>query len=312
MRFRNILYVSEEGTEQALAFQKAVSLAENNQAMLTIIEIMPRTRKENRGNQRAKQFMALEELVAPYRQRLEIDIDVLEGTVFLEVIRAVLRKHHDLVIKPAENPDFVKQVFGSDDMHLLRKCPCPVWLMKLPEKEKYDHIMAAVDFNPLDPDAEERKLNIDILEMAASMAASDNASLHLIHAWEAYAETAMRVYADASDKQIATHVNSQYLIHQKGLFGLWEFATERMERVALPAPDYHLPRGPAKKEIARLAKELRVDLIVMGTIARTGIPGFFIGNTAEAILNQVSCSVLAVKPSGFKTPVRLNEANGMP
>ena len=44
----------------------------------------------------------------------------------------------------------------------------------------------------------------------------------------------------------------------------------------------------------------------MGTVGRTGIRGLFIGNTAEAILNQVKCSVLAVKPSGFETPVRLS------
>jgi len=43
----------------------------------------------------------------------------------------------------------------------------------------------------------------------------------------------------------------------------------------------------------------------MGTVGRIGIRGLFIGNTAEAILNQVECSVLAVKPPGFQTPVGL-------
>ncbi|MDJ0891306.1 MAG: universal stress protein, partial [Gammaproteobacteria bacterium] len=41
------------------------------------------------------------------------------------------------------------------------------------------------------------------------------------------------------------------------------------------------------------------------TVGRTGIPGFFIGNTAENLLSQVECSVLTVKPSGFVTPVEL-------
>ena len=45
-------------------------------------------------------------------------------------------------------------------------------------------------------------------------------------------------------------------------------------------------------------------LLVMGTLCRTGIPGFFIGNTAETILNQVDCSVLTVKPKGFVSPVK--------
>jgi nucleotide-binding universal stress UspA family protein len=53
-----------------------------------------------------------------------------------------------------------------------------------------------------------------------------------------------------------------------------------------------------------LAANLQADLVVMGTIARTGISGFIIGNTAESILDQLTCSVLAVKPPGFVTPVK--------
>jgi len=43
----------------------------------------------------------------------------------------------------------------------------------------------------------------------------------------------------------------------------------------------------------------------MGTVARTGIPGLIIGNTAETVFSQVSCSILTIKPAGFKSPVKL-------
>jgi len=43
----------------------------------------------------------------------------------------------------------------------------------------------------------------------------------------------------------------------------------------------------------------------MGTVGRTGIPGLIMGNTAESILNNIGCSVLAVKPPGFVSPVTL-------
>ena len=59
--------------------------------------------------------------------------------------------------------------------------------------------------------------------------------------------------------------------------------------------------------IPELAAKLEVGLIVMGTVSRTGVDGLLIGNTAEKILRQVDCSVLAVKPDGFITPVRLSE-----
>jgi hypothetical protein len=45
----------------------------------------------------------------------------------------------------------------------------------------------------------------------------------------------------------------------------------------------------------------------MGTVARTGIAGFVMGNTAEMMLRQLRGSVLAVKPPGFVTPVTLPE-----
>lgn len=40
-------------------------------------------------------------------------------------------------------------------------------------------------------------------------------------------------------------------------------------------------------------------------VARTGIPGFVMGNTADTILKQIDCAVLATKPPGFATPVTL-------
>jgi nucleotide-binding universal stress UspA family protein len=68
-------------------------------------------------------------------------------------------------------------------------------------------------------------------------------------------------------------------------------------------PRTHLSKGSAREEIPALAKRLAADCILMGTVARTGIPGFIIGNTAETILEQIECSVLAIKPPGFVTPV---------
>jgi nucleotide-binding universal stress UspA family protein len=41
----------------------------------------------------------------------------------------------------------------------------------------------------------------------------------------------------------------------------------------------------------------------MGTLGRVGIPGLIIGNTAEDVLRETQTAVLAVKPSGFISPV---------
>ncbi|MGB3221342.1 MAG: hypothetical protein WBB23_00915 [Desulforhopalus sp.] len=109
---------------------------------------------------------------------------MLIGKTFFEVTRAVKNNGHDLVIKPAENPSWTHMLFGSDDLHLLRECPCPIWLLKSSERSPYQNIVAAVDFNTLRPSTTERDLNREIFSMAGRIALTDRASLHLVHAWE--------------------------------------------------------------------------------------------------------------------------------
>ena len=52
-----------------------------------------------------------------------------------------------------------------------------------------------------------------------------------------------------------------------------------------------------------LVEAASIDLLVMGSVGRTGLEGFLIGNTAEAVLRRVSCSVLALKPGSFESPI---------
>ena len=67
----------------------------------------------------------------------------------------------------------------------------------------------------------------------------------------------------------------------------------------------HLEKGEPGTVIPVLARDEQIDLIVMGSVCRTGIEGFLVGNTAEKILLQVDCSVLTINPDGFCSPVKL-------
>jgi len=319
-RFKNILYVSERGVAQTATMLRAVILAEKNQAELTVIDVIPTfpaSKGVADGEPDLSELQAammsdsrqnLESLIEPHRQRLNINCEVLLGMAFLEIIRAVLRTGYDLVIKPAGNPDFLQRRVGSEDMHLLRKCPCPVWLMKSEEKANYGSILAAVDFDPLGPGAEKQEFNQQILGLSASLALSDFAALHLVHAWESFAENKLTVWSD-KPAGAAVYVEKERLRHETGLaqLGEWLRGLIGAETYDSLSPRIHLRKGQARKVITALAGELKVDLIVMGTVARTGISGLIIGNTAEAILEQVQCSVLALKPAGFISPIKLEE-----
>ncbi|MCP5083014.1 MAG: universal stress protein [Alphaproteobacteria bacterium] len=73
--------------------------------------------------------------------------------------------------------------------------------------------------------------------------------------------------------------------------------------LVLKTHEVHLLQAYAGDVVPKLAARLRVDLVVMGTIGRTDAGGLLIGNTAEMILGRPNCSVLAVKPPDFRTPV---------
>ena len=54
--------------------------------------------------------------------------------------------------------------------------------------------------------------------------------------------------------------------------------------------------GDAATEIVRVARERRVDLIVISSHGRTGLGRILFGSTAEAVVRHATCPVLVVKP----------------
>jgi len=325
-RFKNILCVMERGDASQPALKRAVVLAENNQASLTVVVVIPRVTigvdmPDGGPISRDLQAALVSELeawivslVEPYRQRLDVQHKILLGTFFLEVIREVLRNGRDLVIKCPESPDWLDRFFSGDDMHLLRKCPCPVWFIKPGASRSYKRILAAVDVDDFYPPPElatRHALNVQILEIAASLAIAEFAELHIVHAWEAISElvSGFVFSSDVSSEKIAANIEQERRQQQQLLDELIRKINTKGDG-ARDVLDYlkprtHLLKGSARKEVPALAKRLQVDCIVMGTVARTGIRGFIMGNTAETILEQIDCSVLAIKPPGFVTLVAL-------
>jgi nucleotide-binding universal stress UspA family protein len=93
--------------------------------------------------------------------------------------------------------------------------------------------------------------------------------------------------------------------HEKAIHKNWfEETLGPFEHLDVPF-ESHLIKGNASEVILGFVQSNEIDLLVMGTVARTGIPGLIIGNTAETVFSQVSCSILTIKPSGFKSPVKL-------
>lgn len=317
-RFRNILLIHDPASPDQGALRRASSLAKRNQARLTLFSVLKDVPpsaylvvadrsvsqlqaelSEERGDmldQQARHIAA---------DGVEVATRVVTGMPFLEIIRQVLREQHDLVILTAEGKGGIKErVFGSTSMHLMRKCPCPVWVMKPKCAKPYRRIMAAVDVADRFPDEPERRsLNSVIMQLASDLARMDHSELHLVQAWSLYAEGYLEARGGMSDKQIRKmrqELKQQYESRIGTLLGDIDLRGIEFHQ--------HLVRSSASEAIIKQVRKHQIDLLVMGTVCRTGLSGFFIGNTAEKVLGNVDCSVLTLKPEGFVSPVTLEPA----
>ncbi len=313
---KRILVVLSDNDRSKAALDHAQSLAAANDATLTAVDVNPYLDAYTDALADIMDKDKLRSLVLSHRkkqlQQLLSEHDtidsqtaeakVLDGVPFIELIREALRQQHDLIVKVAEGDIGPKEhVFGSTDMHLMRKSPVPVWILNSAITTRPKQVLAAIDASTSNEEA--TAFNRRILDLAQSVAQVSGAKLHLLSAWHLVGEETMRhspflkIEARRVDEMLV-HAEERVVRHQKELLR-W-FA--QSHPTASP-PQCHVVKGVAREVIPVFVDETHIGLAVMGTIGRTGIPGLLIGNTAESVLSEVNCSVLTVKPTGFLTPV---------
>ncbi len=316
-RFNNILYVVGNGSNEMTAFKRAVDLANTNQAKLTIVGVfddiirlkssMPIANNLIDGIIQQKKQEIQELVKGISNHNLNIEIKVFTGKAFIDIIQEVITYKRDLLIKAIEQPEsFIETLFANTDIKILRKCPCPVWLIKAKAQDGYKQILVGLSYEPDNPEID--RINQQILTMAGSLALAEFSELHVVHAWRMQHEDVLRSNRSTYSKsQVDEMVKEEELARNK-----WFKTTVDKSMVTLGSeassflkPKLHLAKGSASIIVPKLVKEIGAELIVMGTVGRSGIAGYIIGNTAETILNQINCSVLAIKPEGFISPVTL-------
>ena len=174
--------------------------------------------------------------------------------------------------------------------------------------------MAAVDFDAFqtpEDDADEVRaqdaLNREIMASALGIALAHGAGLVIVHVWQAPAEGLLqRASPGITPAQLRHYVKDAENRHHAGLDDLAGVARDMLGRVqgTKPSITTRLLQGQPEDAIAEEANRVHPLALVMGTVGRSGIPGVIIGNTAEDILTAVDGAVLAVKPPGFRSPVR--------
>ena len=143
-------------------------------------------------------------------------------------------------------------------------------------------------------------MNQTIMELGQSIAECENGQFHIVHAWE--------LFGASADESWSLPGKLEQTVRKAEMdvaAALDDFLTPY--KLSHRSDSVHLLRdesGPGHA-ISELARKQDIDLIVMGTIARTGVVGALMGNTAEQVLDRATCSVLTIKPDDFISPVTL-------
>lgn len=177
----------------------------------------------------------------------------------------------------------------------MRQCPCPVWLV---DRRARPHapvrILAAIHANPDEP--AEQALNTTILDWARLLQGGDGAELNVLQAWLPYGASLLRSRMPADD--FAAYVEAARCTAANALRAFLDRYGQPRDGIAV-----HLEQGEPEDVIVHFVQSHAIDVVVMGTVARTGIAGLVMGNTAERVLRRLRGSVLAVKPPGWESPV---------
>lgn len=304
--FNNILVAIDTRLESHPILQQAALIAKQNGARVKVVDVVPdfswtvrwtlpdheevrKTLGEDKQQKLAKVVKSLQD------QGIDAEAKVLWGKSSVEIIREVLRGKHDLVLRVAKgHQSRDRGFFGATGRRLLRECPSAVWLIPAVECTGFKHVLACVD--PSTKHELDAELNDKVFEIATAVSQRHEAELSIIHAWSIDSEQLMKHRMSSEDFERL--VNRQRAGIKERMNNFLETHGSSVE-----ADHAYLVKSDPGYAIPEFAREKKVDLVVMGTVARSGLTGMVIGNTAERILEDLECAVLALKPNSFESPI---------
>ncbi|TVQ97284.1 MAG: universal stress protein [Deltaproteobacteria bacterium] len=298
MKRANHILVGTDFSEQAdSALLEAVRLARRHGSRITLLHIIDETPSDSRWMvfgvppadiEDALRKRADEELakrVEGICADVPTETDIVFGKPSVTLVREAGERGAGLIVVGRTGESMMERLLlGSTAERLLRQAPQMVLVVRPGGDPGFRRILAPVDFSDYSRDS---------LEVAARIARDENAELHVLHAYE---------YAGLAQIASATSITATQSFQEE----LEEQSRRQLQTLIDEVdlkdltPQLHLRVGLAAQEIITFARDEQVDLVVMGSIGRTGLKRLFIGNTAERVIRSVPSSVLTVKPSDFR------------
>ena len=311
LKYRNILVYIDPTQEQQPALQRAVEIAEKEQsAKITLFlccydltyEMTSLSSMEERQSMQSLVIRDNKEwlytLAAPYQEKgLTIDCQVhWHNRPFQAAIQVILKEGYDLLIKSTHPHSRLSAIlFTPTDWNLLRKCPVPLLLVKATSWPENSNILCAIDCKSIQ-DTEHHDLNETILTEANDIAAMIKSNIHLVNA---YPSPPMNIMMELPEFDPIHYEDGLKKFHQKTL-------NDYAEKYKIPQQNIHLHQGLPEDVISEVANEINAELVIMGTVGRSGLGLALLGHTAEQVIDKLDSDLLALKPKGFVSPIKLD------
>ncbi len=296
--FERILVAIDFSTYSAAALRQALWLARQTAVQMILAHAIPDVsmseywgRHISETNQRdlsQRSDAAMRRMIVDMNAMdLDVQFEMLQGEPSVEITHAVHASGCSLVLAGTRGRGKWEQFFvGSTAKRLIRNCPSSVWIVKAEHLVPPKIILAATDFSDV---------SLKAVQEAHKIAQQASAEFHLLHVVDS------RDVPDDVISRIPPGSSLQQEIHEEAVRRLDAFSDSlAIDRSQVQT---HLSWGTPWQEIRRISRHQAADLIVLGTVGRSGIRGLLLGNTAEKVLDTCDCSILTVKPDGFVSPI---------
>jgi len=305
--YKNILVIIDPNTNDQKALKRAIELSSKNKAKITAFlsifdfsyEMTTMLSADEREVMRktviTDRQQWVDEIIAEYNpDNLTIESKVVwHNRPFEAIIDEVIHQHYDIVFKGTHQHDKLKSViFTPTDWHLLRKCPSPLLMVKEHNWPENGNILAAVNLG--NEENEHQSLNDKIAIQAKRFAGMMKANTYLVNSFPG---TPVNIAIEIPEFDSNEYNASMLQHHKKAMF---KFAA----KYDIPSSNTIVEEGLPEDVISEVAHRIDAELVILGTIGRTGISAALIGNTAEHVLDQLNCDVLALKPEGYESPLQ--------
>jgi universal stress protein E len=239
------------------------------------------------------------ERIAAGLRRHRVDVETAADWDFPPyeaIIRKALRTAADLVVienhhGSGKHP--ARWLLSYTDWELLRLCPLPVLLVKGRKPYHRPRVMAAID--PVHRFAKPGLLDKQILRASAQLVHALHGELHTLHAFSPPVSVAP---AMPDDPMVA--IASQRDDFEREARASFTRAVDGFD---VQPSHCHFEEGRAADVIPRVSKRERSTIVAMGAVSRSGLKRFFIGNTAESVMDAIPADILVVKGAHFQSKV---------